>query len=673
VFCRSHAEKRTPMTESKTCVIIESVAAWRYVESLDPAYRVPVWMTTSPYVAERLQAEGRTVVCPDEDVPQDEADRVGYFALRSAHRIGVQVDEQTKGWPDGLHPGRAMEGTLHRLLTALFYKALLLDRCRKCLPKEARLVTVGRSDLSPVTGFEVMVNRFDTLFAVLAKALGYEVIEFDALRPTGALPNGDFLQPSWRTRLVTVLNAPFSAPLFRTWLALWKGKPFRLTPARKGLHLFIYKPNELVEEIFLGLAMRGVMIEWAPRFLKPQPRAATMATSDKSSGWAGLAEGVQHLCKEEAEREGFRWHEAFSAAAVLAAERMVRALSFGRAAAANVPAYCAELKRRGRGMPVAVLTNALTTPLELFIRQGLVAADIPVYMVEHGVSVGLSPLHLACYNNGILPDVTGNIYFNRCQKAAEADGRPLPDHVSAVVGTPRVIRNIGLRCVQRLAVRRMFQATNRLIVYVTGLYPNNHQRLPHYWRDMPYHRIRRQIVYEVLDRCRDTVVLKLYPTYRYVDGDPFAELLPLPPNCRAVQFTDFRNLRAAADVLIIDTPSSGLGWTWSTGVPQIYLETGMYTLLPEIAEGFRRALFYVDVREPGWEIQLARLLALPHAELVAQYEAKAEARRRVGEYCILGPEGDPGRLGAGFLLDDHARRRAQAGSWLVSDVARCEK
>lgn len=167
---------------------------------------------------------------------------------------------------------------------------------------------------------------------------------------------------------------------------------------------------------------------------------------------------------------------------------------------------------------------------------------------------------------------------------------------------------------------------------------------------MPYHAIQKQVVYDVFRRCRDTVLLKLYPTLRYVDGDPFASLLTLPENCRVDQFIDLRNIRAGADVWVLDTPGSSLNWVWPTGVPIIYLETGMYTLLPEIRELFEAAMFYVDVRDLGWRSRLLRLLRLPHDELVAQYEAKADARQLVGEYGIVGPAGNPGADAAQFIL-----------------------
>ena len=167
--------------------------------------------------------------------------------------------------------------------------------------------------------------------------------------------------------------------------------------------------------------------------------------------------------------------------------------------------------------------------------------------------------------------------------------------------------------------------------------------------------MRKHIVHDILGQCRGEVLLKLYPTYRYVDPDPFAGLIELPANCRQLQFTDFRNLRAAADLLINETPGSVLGWSWGAGVPQIYLETGACPLLPEIEALFRRSLFFIDAREAGWEEELRALLDLPSAELGARYDAMAAARAETSRHCILGPEGHAGARAARYVLDNLRR------------------
>lgn len=634
------------MTGLDHYIIVESAAAWRHVEGLAENARRATWATTSPYVLESLLMAGRTAVGLDEAVSQEEADRIGYLSLTTSHRLAQHVDNARSGWPFGLRPGHALHATLHRLLTPLLYKALLLDRLARRMQDKDRITVVGTTDLTPVSGFEVMIDRFDTVFSVLGREMGHNFVEFHAPRPSGALENGDFLRPTWWTRAVTVLNAPISAPAFRLWSLCSKRRPFRLVPGRGGQRVLIHKPNELIEEIFTHLALGGATLQGAPPLEVPRSAPEAMQADLLSD----LPACLERFCRDETSARGFEWNSAFASATRLAAQRVQDALAYFGPTSQRVAEYCNRLRGNAEAGSLRMVTNALTTPIERLVKQGLASAGIPVYTVEHGVSVGLSPLHLAEYRNGLMPEMKSTIYFNRCQQLAEASGRNVPADRWAVVGAPRMIRNLGLRRLQRLAVRRRYAVRNRLIVWVTGLYPNNHQRLPHYWRDIPYHRIRKRLVYDVFARCQDTVLLKLYPTYRYADGDPFATLLPMPPNCRLDQFVDLRNMRAAADLFVIDAPGSGLGWTWATGVPQIYVETGMYSLLPEIASDFERALFYVDATSAGWDETLRALLDIPHTDLLAQYAARAEARRRLNEYCILGPDGVPGRRAAEFIL-----------------------
>ena len=611
------------------------------------------WATTSPYVVECLRAAGRSVLCLDGKVSQEDADRVGYMALRAARRIERHLDGVCTDWPPGISLGSAVVHSAHRLLTSLFYKALLLDRLLANTPEGARTIVVGQDSLSPANGFELIPNRFDTLFAVLGRRLGLGFIPFDAPRPSGALVSGDFLRPSLWTRAVTAINAPVFAPLFRAWLQVWGGRRLRLVRGRGNLHVVIYGSNELIEEIFAHLLLQGATVHQAPAFTP----AGDLLEESAALSIGDLSETVSAICRKEAALCGLSCGPAFAVAAEISAERITAALAQGRRAADHVADYCADVKRRCSDGPIVILTDGLGKPAERLLQQGFARAGIPVYTVDHGVGPGLDHLHKAVYDNGLAPEVRGAITYTECRQIAECAASGAPLGASAVVGVPQVIRKIGLRSLQRRVVRRVLAVRKkRLIVWTTALYPNNYQFLPHYWRDTSYHALRKRIVYDILGRCDDDVLLKLYPTYRYVDPDPFAGLLELPPNCRQIQFTDFRNLRAAADVLILDAPGSVLGWAWSADVPQIYIETGMCPLLPEIAERFQESLFYVDVRDAGWEDRLWGFLALPHRELVARYDAKAARRLETERFCILGPEGKAGKRAAAFIFASAADR-----------------
>jgi hypothetical protein len=213
-------------------------------------------------------------------------------------------------------------------------------------------------------------------------------------------------------------------------------------------------------------------------------------------------------------------------------------------------------------------------------------------------------------------------------------------------------RRIGARALQRRLARRG-AGGKRVVGWLTGLYPNNMPFLPHYYRDGSYHELRRRVVSDVLGRIGDDVLLKLYPTMRHADPDPFAGLMTLPANCRTAYLVDFRNIRAAFDVIIIDEPGSALAWCWGTGAPIVVLDTEMH-LNGGAAAALREAVFYVDTASSGWQGELAALLTLPDQELRRRWNAMAERRRAVSEHMVLGPAGAPGRRAAQGILADMA-------------------
>jgi hypothetical protein len=637
---------------TKTFVIVESAAAWRHAESLGRTDVDTVWATTSPFVLECLQAEGRTVVAIDGDVSQDEANQVGYVALAAADRLVHRLDSDCADWPSGLTPGRAMAADLCGMLVSLLYKAYLLDRFQAGLCEEAVLMSVGLPELSPVVSYRTLPHVFDTIYSTLCHRLGLEVVEFDAPRPQGGMENSDFLRPTWWTRAITIANAPLATILFRMWRRFANGRAFRLRPSRAKLQVAVLKGSELVEEIFRSLLLRGASLRQIESYALP----ADEALSCGQRGSAPSVKATIAACREAAREHDLDWSRGLDAAAEIAGDRIHAALGYGRRAATGVADYCAGVKEVANGGPFAIITNAMSRPIERLFQQGLSAALIPVYVVDHGTGPGLDKLHQAWHDRGFAPPADAAIAYNECQLQAESRGRSVTEKSSFVSGAPTAVRKIGLRRLQRRVMRRRLRAEKRLVVWVTGLYPNNMIRLPHYFRDTPYHQLRKHILYKVLGGLDDTVMMKLYPTYRYADPDPFGGFMRLPDNCRYEQFIDFRNFRAGADVILIDSPGSGLAWCWSVGVPIIYIETGMMTLLPEIAEQFQEALFYVDAREPGWDAKLRDLLELRHESLVAQYRAKAEARERVSEFCILGPSGAPGKRAAAFVAEDATRR-----------------
>ena len=602
------------------------------------------WATHSPYLIELLTRQGIAPLVLDESVSQAEADAVGYAALDASRAIASYLDAEVTGWPLGLRAGHPLRYVMHRTLTSYFYKAFLLARLIEHSAAGTRIVAVGWDQASPVAGYNTMPNRFDTLFAVLASGLGLEVLRHKSVAPSGAMETGDYLRPSLWSRVTTVMNAPVASMVYRLWGQLLDGRPIALNRGRAKLAIAIMESNELVEDTLLSLLRRGALVFQAP----PLPRNAGPVDGDSNE--QALTAELRGIALKFASTLPVQSVAPFEVAAAEVAARIVKAVRYGATIADALPGYIERLRAKAESKPLALLSNGMSGGADRLLRDALHTCNIPVVIAEHGVAPGLSTLHHAILERERVEDCEATIFWTPLQLDHAVELTGLSPAQATVSGAPKRLRTIGLHTLQRYIVRRSLKADRRLLAWCTGLYPNNMQFLPHYWRDSEYHRIRREVLDSVLGGLDCQVLLKLYPTYRYTDPDPLSDPAYLPANVRVEQFADFRSLRAAADVLMIDGPGSILGWSWGTPIPMIFLETGMYTLRDSVRAQFEEAVFYVDVRRPGWQSELRELLLLPAGEMARLYALKAERRREVGRYCILGPEGSPAGRAADFII-----------------------
>jgi hypothetical protein len=286
-----------------------------------------------------------------------------------------------------------------------------------------------------------------------------------------------------------------------------------------------------------------------------------------------------------------------------------------------------------------------------------------VFTFEHGLTYGLSVMaehwldrDSMCIGDGrVCYTDTAEQYHRKCAYAGPA---------ALVAGMPAFNKHLRWRAVQRRVARRMlgFSGEGRLIAYVANLYVNNSIYSPGCGSDTYYHDVKRKVVFDILGKTRAQCLLKLYPTYRYADPDPFEGLMDLPPNVKPVQFIEFRYLRAMADVLLCDSPQSTLGWVWSARVPLIYLDLPSNPLVPPVADALDKAIFRFDCSREGWEEDVRRLLALPEEEFAAQWKAKEPARKEVEEKVVFGPPGKAGKRAAEFIVRETLKRFKGAGA-----------
>jgi len=198
-------------------------------------------------------------------------------------------------------------------------------------------------------------------------------------------------------------------------------------------------------------------------------------------------------------------------------------------------------------------------------------------------------------------------------------------------------------------------------MYVANLYSNNAVDLPYGGtNDWFEHCLKKTIVREVFSRLSDHCILKLYPTQRYADPDPFLGMSQFP-NVDIIQWSEFRYLRSACDVVIVDMVQSAFGWAWSTGVPLILLDTPYYPLLPDVKKELEEAIFIIPVEREKWGQELLNLLELPEEELARVWRKKEAARLRTERERIMGPGTEVGEVLAQVVSERKAAHRVLNG------------
>jgi hypothetical protein len=159
--------------------------------------------------------------------------------------------------------------------------------------------------------------------------------------------------------------------------------------------------------------------------------------------------------------------------------------------------------------------------------------------------------------------------------------------------------------------------SDHVVMIVCDLPRNNFIYGPHQDNDLQFYRKTVQVTETVCGSYpASIVVLKLYPTQRYIDDYDFSDLTRRYGNLRVVKDVEFRFVRTAADLLITSSTQSTLGWVAGAGVPFIYLDfiwsrgmiDGLRMLIPGIQGLFGAILPDIGQVSSSPEVDMASVL-----------------------------------------------------------------
>lgn len=639
-------------------IIIENEYSYKYyVNHHGSSLQKRIWYTTSPWLFEKLPLEGEKAVSLEKEVSHDFIHNLGIVSRDISENFTVLLDEHFHDFWPGVKTGQIFHSSIRRTLFSILYKVWLLDNWIKEINSlQETGIVVGTGSVKPAG---LALGRFDTIFASLASLTQLtstiRVMEIPPVEGELLTKRMSAVGQSRLERALLILGASPSLMAFKLWKYLLDSRAIHLGFCKPKLDIVFLKECELLEELFFPLLLRGCRIyKWR---MKQEPSFANNTGRQEEATGHESGSDIFEKFKNRLEPLGFTNNGLFRAAIDLFAQILSNAETIRDSARDNLSELLSRLsnikKASIENRPMVIVSSALPG----FLQNGVysISEDLNIALVicEHGITNGLSQVgEHWLEGNGMHPSHYGFCFTPNSEDYYTRTS--IKYSQGFVAGMPDVNKYVKQKGIQSRLLKKPLglRRDKRTVVYVASLYYNNYLYGPGSPSDTYYHDLKKTIVYEILAKIEDYCLLKLYPAFRYPDPDPFSGLLTLPPNIKAVQFVEYRYLRAVGDVILCDSPQSTLGWVWSTGVPLIFLDLPSNPLLSPIAEAFDRAIFRVDCSQQDWPGKVRDLLLLPHNELTRRWDDKKEDRNSVEEEYIFGPPGKASKRMARYIAEE---------------------
>lgn len=640
-------------------ILIESEAAFHFAKGQYPGSEID-WWTTSPWLLDRLPRSGEKVFSLEESIPSWKMNWLGEVSLDFSQFL---ADTVASAWDDEGEKNllQAMRSTLHRTFFALAYKAHLLAVWLAKTEREKESIIVGTPEPAMPKNLSPSLDRFVTLYAVLGGRM--EARENVSVLPFRCPNDGSDNISKMRNvgqsnfeRLMLLLNVNLGALSFRVFTKFLKSKfsGFPWSPKR-NIRILIGKRCELLEETVLPLALRGATIGCLPPF----PATGKTGGMEQPFDRSGVEARSTEFLQGRFEKEGFVFGPEQKAALAVLLDLLGQSLRYADESIRAVRKYIEILAQDTGNSKQVIITNGFSSPLEQLAFHCLDQFAIPVIALEHGLHEGMSKSSLNSRSSCTTLNSHSMVCLTQC--ALDHFVREGVDNKAVVAGNPHIIKKVRMKGLQRFLSRKYLHldSTDKIYMYVTMSNRNNLIMGPYCQNDFEQYTTV-STVQRLLSESGRKFLLKLYPSNRYVDPEPYLAYGSETEQSNVIQYLEFRYIRAVADVFIMDSSQSVLSWAWGMDIPIIFLDLPSDPLLPEVREAFDAALFRIDCRKDTWQDEMMHLLNLPYAELDERWRSKAAARKKVREKFIMGPDGCSGTRAAKFIIE-------QAEQWQRSN------
>ncbi len=579
-----------------THTVIESIAAYEAVRANDPNGN-RTWWTTSTAVIDELSRRGEMCRSMEANVAFCESDRLAAAGYSFADSIQDDLNRSCS-WRDYADIGLAVGALVNRCFFVTLYKSLLLERIVGEAEKFGeRIECVGDPGAVGQVGLSMGYGRFDTIFALLAK-----FAELDHLIVVPHALNGDELGKRHRTvvdrkmgtteKLLSIVSNTPGSFLFKSWKRVQKNgwpllKQAKLYPSVKR-RFFIHGGNELIDEVFLELLRKGGSVRMLPGLPKADNNSNVR---DAVPNEATIVSAFRLRAIDALGSTGIQERPVITAGIEIVCDRFITLLrriysSFDKLTVGYQTVF------DQIGKDAWILSHGLTTVEEKLFYNHCQAQGITVVAFEHGVTLGLSKWTDVGRRYFAMRHADIGVYNSKIAVEEMATVAPSQRRISA--GLPRTTMGLGLRSLRRRIARKWLkiEPDAHVVMCVAELEKNNYMYGPSVDNDLQYFNKTVGLVTTLCESFPNSqVVLKLYPTERYLNSQNFSGLSEKYGNLMVVKDVDFRFIGLAADLIVTSSTQSTLGWVVGSGVSCLFAE---FEWAPSNLSGLKMSCANID-------------------------------------------------------------------------------
>jgi hypothetical protein len=550
-------------------IIVESIGGYEAARNEFTECGDIEWFTTSIGLIEELNYKGVKISSLESDLSIDMQNEIGFSAYLISSQITDFMNTYTKDWRGFVEFKMAFGSAVTSLLYTYIYKGMLIDR--QLDNNTDQIVCVGDSSKNSLDGLQLGVKRFDTIFALLVKNTNN--CKLSVLEYTECSDNLDRLDNWVRTRpmgkqekILSVINNTPSSFIYKVWsiiesygilkrVCLWPKPRYKI---------FFYKDCELMDEVFLKILIKGSQVAKFPKF----PKFKSKKINNKKITNSFFSKKIEKICIEAIISKGLKPGAATRSACKLISQDLFEIMHNTEAVFPDLLSdfnYKKDMLKDGG----VVFTNYFSSPIERLFGLYCLENKVPVVAFEHGITMGLS--EWAKYSSkysGML--LAGKGVYHWSTSLRDLKFSSMPFQKILIGGLPIITGKIILKKAQFVLSRLWLKISLRkkIIIYVADAERNNFIYGPHKENDLQYEKTTMEIVGYLAKENKDSIIiLKLYPTLRYVESCKFSSLLEMHKNIRIITNIDFRFLRAAVDLICLSSSQSTLGWALGASCP----------------------------------------------------------------------------------------------------------